>query len=195
MKRLLTVILAVIMLMVPCTAFGASNSPVLLDKMNVTAKNIVYNGKFQTVPLTVTVNGKTLVDGKDFQLVSGYSHKNVGTYTVTLKGIGKFKGTIKLDYQIKKAKNIVALTQEKSVTRPTTANKVIATQAGSGKITKWSLAPLKNPKNAKYISVDTKTGKVTVKKGAPKGTFKVKITFAGDANHVGRITTVTIRVK
>ena len=45
----------------------------------------------------------------------------------------------------------------------------------------------------------SKAGKVTVKKGLKKGTYKVKVnvTAAGDANHnaVTKLATVIIRVK
>jgi len=50
----------------------------------------------------------------------------------------------------------------------------------------------------KKITV-SKAGKVTVKKGLKKGTYKVKVnvTAAGDANHnaVTKLATVRIRVK
>lgn len=54
-------------------------------------------------------------------------------------------------------------------------------------------------KAANTMTVKGKTGKVTVKKGLKKGTYKVKVnvTAAGDANHnkVTKPATVTIKVR
>ena len=49
----------------------------------------------------------------------------------------------------------------------------------------------------KKISVSAKTGKVTVKKGLKKGTYKVKlrVTAAGSANYMAVSKTVTFKVK
>jgi endo-1,4-beta-xylanase len=49
----------------------------------------------------------------------------------------------------------------------------------------------------KKIAINKKTGKVTVKKGLKKGTYKVKaiITAAGDANHKAATVPVTFKVK
>ena len=46
----------------------------------------------------------------------------------------------------------------------------------------------------KYIKV-SKAGKVTVKKGAVKGTYKVKLTVAAKGNYKKTTKTITIKVK
>lgn len=49
----------------------------------------------------------------------------------------------------------------------------------------------------KKISVNKKTGKITVKKGLKKGTYKVKIkvTAAGNASYKAKVKTVTVKIK
>ena len=52
----------------------------------------------------------------------------------------------------------------------------------------------------KYFAVNTKTGKITVKKGLKKGTYKVKVKVkaAGNANYKAskeKTVTVTVKVK
>lgn len=49
----------------------------------------------------------------------------------------------------------------------------------------------------KKISINKKTGKITVKKGLKKGTYKVKITVkaAGNSSYKSKTTTVTVKIK
>ena len=51
-------------------------------------------------------------------------------------------------------------------------------------------------KYKKYFKI-SRTGKITVKKGTKKGTYKikVKISAAGDGNHFAKSVTKTIKVK
>ena len=55
----------------------------------------------------------------------------------------------------------------------------------------------KDPDKKKKFSVNSKTGKVTVKKGLKKGTYsvKVKITAKGDKNHNLGTKTITAKIK
>lgn len=59
------------------------------------------------------------------------------------------------------------------------------------KVTKWTTSKAK-----KYIKVNAKTGKVTVKKGTPKGTykFKLRVKAAGNANYKAGVKTVKVKV-
>ena len=196
MKRLLAVLFAV-MIMIPSMAiFATTDSPQEVNNATVKFNNRAYDGTMKATTGTITYNGQTLVEGVDYKIVSGLTHKNAGTYTVTIKYMGKFKGTATASYKITMVKNSVALTQSKSVTYSKTTNWTVATAKGEGSIVSWAVVGLKNPANAKYISVNKTTGKITVKKGAPKGaTFRVRIRYSGDTNHYARVTTVTVKVK
>lgn len=101
-KKALAVALSVAM-MVPTVAFAAE-SPAKVDvngaKFNKTT--LTYTAKAQKP--SITVNGKTLVYGKDFTVKSGkLTQKAAGTYKVTIAGIGSYTGTKTLTYTIKKA--------------------------------------------------------------------------------------------
>lgn len=54
----------------------------------------------------------------------------------------------------------------------------------NGRVT-YELAGVTKKKFKKYFKVNAKSGRITVKKGLKKGTYKVKVrvTAAGDANH------------
>ena len=64
--------------------------------------------------------------------------------------------------------------------------------SGQGK-KKYSTA-LTSKKLRKYISVNSK-GKVTLKKGAKKGTYKVTVKYYGNRNYKAGTKTILIKVK
>ena len=63
----------------------------------------------------------------------------------------------------------------------------------------FKLAKVNKKKFKKYFKVNANNGKITIKKGLKKGTYKLKInvTAAGNANYLAasRQVTVTIKVK
>ena len=74
-------------------------------KTGITATNpddSIYNGEAHVNPLTVrdTKTGKDLVENKDYTLTYSDDVVNVGTVTVTVKGIGNYTGEFTKKYQI-----------------------------------------------------------------------------------------------
>ncbi len=65
-------------------------------------KAMVYTGKARKPNPTITINGKLLVKGRDYTL-KYKNNKKHGTATVTIKGKGNFKGTVKRKFKIQKA--------------------------------------------------------------------------------------------
>jgi hypothetical protein len=96
--------IAVMMMGLSTTAFAdESVTKEALKAANVTVKSVTYNGKNQTASITVkNAAGTTLKKGTDYT-VSGATKKDAGTYTVTVKGIGRYKGTVSKKFTIKKA--------------------------------------------------------------------------------------------
>lgn len=170
----------------------------------VTVKSVKYNGKTQTAKVVVKDNkGNTLREGVDYT-VSKKAYKHSGTYTLTITGIGRFAGTTTAKYTIKgtataKQNKITAKAKKtsvkaKSLKKKSTKIKISVKKAKSfkGKVT---YKVVKYPKNAKkYISV-SKKGVVTLKKGAKKGTYKVKVYVAGYKKYSPKTKTITIKVK
>lgn len=103
-KRIVAVLLAV-MLMAPAAVHAAAPSvrDTNINKKKATA-TVTYNKKTQ-LPTTITVNGQKLVVGKDCVIVKKKKSgkKNVGTYKITIKGIGNYSGTTTVTYKIEKA--------------------------------------------------------------------------------------------
>ena len=76
------------------------------------------------------------------------------------------------------------------------AAKAYTVKAAQGNVT-YKLVSVKKAKFKKYFKINTKTGKVTVKKKLKKGTYKVKVrvTAAGNANYEGAEKVVTVKIK
>ena len=67
--------------------------------ISLSTTSYTYNGKARTPAVTVTYKGKKLVKDTDYT-VSYSKNKNVGTATVTIKGIGKFGSSVKKTFKI-----------------------------------------------------------------------------------------------
>lgn len=71
-----------------------------ISKASMTVPDLKYDGTKQFVTPQVTYQGNTLVEGKDYEMISGYGATDSGTYTVTISGTGIYTGTLSADYQI-----------------------------------------------------------------------------------------------
>lgn len=160
-----------------------------------------YNGKVQKPTVTLS-NGEVLKEGVDYTLTwSTASPKNVGTYTVTVTGIGAYTGTTSKTFNINKAANPLTV-KAKTVKVKFSAVKKKAQALAVSKVVTFSkkgqgtLSYAKVSGNKK-ITINKKTGKVTVAKGLKKGTYsvKVKVKAAGNANYkASAYKTVTFKI-
>ena len=87
---------------------GTSSAETDISKATAkfSATKISYTGKSKMPKLTVTMDGKTLVKGRDYK-VSGKNCKNPGKATITIKGIGNYTGTKTMNFYIVPAKPTV----------------------------------------------------------------------------------------
>lgn len=161
-----------------------------------------YTGKAQTVHPTVSIGGKKLVEGSDYT-ISGNKATKVGTYTITITGKGAYSGKKTATFKIVKgtqklsASNATAnLSVKKLAAKKRTVNAVkVCKLSGAKTAVSYSC---KANKRAKNFTV-SKKGVVTVKKGTPKGTYKLSITAKAKATPYWSAATkafkLTIRVK
>lgn len=65
-----------------------------ISKTKISAlKTGAFTGKPLTQALTITYGGKKLVNGRDYTL-TWKNNKNIGTASVTIKGKGKYNGSV-----------------------------------------------------------------------------------------------------
>ena len=79
-------------------------------RFTITApEDVTYNGQSQQQKPTVhdAATGRDLVEGTDYTLSYSDDTTNVGTVTVTIKGIGNYTGSTDTAYQIKQAEVVV----------------------------------------------------------------------------------------
>lgn len=75
--------------------------PIDLSLAAITIDDIICNGKTQLVAPQVLYNGKLLEEGVDFNIDSGdYEVLECGDYSLTLSGIGKFTGSVTIDFKV-----------------------------------------------------------------------------------------------
>ena len=110
-----------------------SGTPVSIKgaKVDLSERSFTYNGRKQK-PSIRKIKGLKLRPGKDYTARwSGSSSKNVGKYTVTITGRGKYTGTTKATYKI--------VPKGTSITR--------LTRAGRNVKVKWKKQPAKMSKS------------------------------------------------
>ena len=186
--------------------YWSENFPVYGDLTKVKLPALpsrTYTGKPLTPSLKTLVydetSGYKLTEGTDYT-VSCRNNVNAGTATVTVTGTGYFVGQITGTFKINKAANPLkvkgktatvkySVLQKKNVTLKKAA--VLSVTKAQGKVT------FKKLSGVKKISIDKNTGKVTVMKGLPRGTYKVKVkvSAAGNKNYFPGSKTVTFTVK
>ena len=133
-----------------------------------------YNGKSQKQSIKVKLGKKTLKQGTDYA-VSYKNNKNIGKATVTIKGKGKYEGSIKKTFQITvaKGKTYTAGNFKYKMTKASTNGKGTVTLAATKK--SKSDKKFTSCKIADTVKIGGKTFKVTaIGDDAFKGYNKLK---------------------
>lgn len=202
LKKLAVIMLSVMVLFgtmtVPASA-AAKTSPKkqTLAAASLKKTSFTYNRKRQVGELNRVKgsNGKYLKKGVDYKVVYPKKSTNAGTYTVVIKGLGKYAGqTLKKTYTIKKApakKNIVTVwTNSVSVKKAQVAKKNYSTNI---KFARMAGGPKWVSSNPKVVKVNN-AGKITVVKGAKKGTYKVTLVVnARNYKQVKKVVKVVVK--
>jgi len=159
-----------------------------------------YTGKEIVQTPVVQIGGTTLKNDTDYT-VSYKNNTNVGTATVTITGKGNHIGSIIKTFAINKAANPLSIKAKTATVKYSKVKKKAQTLAVSkviktGKKGQGTVTYTKASGNKK-ITINKKTGKVTVKKGLKKGTYKVKVKVkaAGNANYKAVTKAVKFKVK
>ena len=171
----------------------------------VSPKSYTYNGKAKSPSVTVKLDGSTLKKGTDYK-VSYKNNTNAGMATATVTGLGAYQGSKNANFTIAKAANpfkIAKATRNVKLKKVKKKAQVIAGPVVKKKAQGTTTYTIKKVSKAKYkkkFTINKKTGKITVKKGTPKGTYKLTVTSkaAGNKNYKKSSTktaVVTIKVK
>ena len=78
--------------------------PASLANAKLAISSLTYTGKVQTPAVSVTLGGATLVQGRDYRVtISPATVKAVGTYSVSVEGVGAYRGTLKGSFKVNAA--------------------------------------------------------------------------------------------
>ena len=166
-------------------------------KMN--KSKFTYNGKVQKPVFTISdSNGKKLNAGIDYAVIYPVASKNVGVYHVgVLFDSDKYEGFYDTNFSIVAAKNPLSVKGLTKTVKASVVKKKNVTVSAL-KVTKaQGKKSFKKVKGNKKITVNSKNGKLTIKKGLKKGTYsvKVKVTAKGNKNYLSGSKTVTVKIK
>jgi len=168
--------------------------------VKLSKSSFTYNGKTQKPKVTSVKDGTIKLTTADYDIVWPKAAKNAGTYTVQVNLKGNYTGSAKVQYKIVKA-TVTIKPADKTVKLSKVKKKAQTvkpiTVKTDGAVT-YTLKSVKLAKNkSTNITINKKTGKLTVKKGAEKGTYtvKVKVTAKVKKNYKKKLTkTVTFKI-
>ena len=175
---------------------------------NISVKGLqsyTYNKKAHIPNIVIHDLAGTLSPDKDYT-VSFANTVNAGQASVIIKGKGDYAGTLIKKYTINKGANSFSakaktasikynIIKKKGRILPRT-KLIKITNKGQGKLT-YQLVKVSG--NKKYFKLNSKTGKLKIKKGLKKGKYKVRVRIhaAGDSNYqsLNKIVISTIKIK
>lgn len=73
-----------------------------IAKTLISVSSLSYTGQNQTVKAEIFYNGRKLIEGQDYQLSGDVNVVDVGTYTLTVEGIGDYQGKADIPYAVGK---------------------------------------------------------------------------------------------
>jgi hypothetical protein len=158
-------------------------------KVTLSKKSFTYKDKAQKPTVkSVTLGKKTLTLDKDYTVsYQDKSSKNVGTYKITVSGIGKYTGSVSATYKIKQASNPmkvslkkkelnVKLKKLKNKDQTISRSTYLTVSKAQGDVTYTKTS------GNKKITVNSKNGKIKISKKLKKGTYSIKVSVKAEGN-------------
>lgn len=108
-QKYITVFFIFMLVMAAFTVNAQAASKINLRKAQVklSKSSYSYNGKRKKPAVTLVYRGKKLKAKRDYSIIYPGNSKSVGAYTVTVKGRGRYKGTIRKQYRIVPAATVI----------------------------------------------------------------------------------------
>ncbi len=181
------------------TTFTITPKRVRNVKVTLSKTSYVYSGKSRKPAVNVSI-GTTVLTSANYKATYPSGRTNAGTYKVTVNLKGNYAGSGSASFTIQKASNPMVVTNKKltqSITKNTTKDTTIKLTNCLTVSKAVGTVSYKKSAGSKYITVNSKTGKLTVSKDTPKSTqtVKVQITAAGNTNYKEKTLTRIIKIK
>lgn len=170
---------------------GASSSGSTISGSGVTLSrtSYTYDGQAKKPAVTVRCGGKKLRSKTDYT-VSYSSCTNAGTARVTVCGKGKYRGKVTKTYRINKAGQNLRVKKDTYILSCSALKKSAVKLSAKALNARGSLSW---KSGSKYVSVTN--GRITVRKGTPRGTWKVSVKASGTGNYKPAAAAIRIIVR
>ena len=179
--------------------------------VTISGDTYTYNGKVQKPEVQVSYAGEAVDQDSYVVTYSNASSTKAGTYTLTIsmrKDIGFTDDTVEKTYTISKAANPLTVKARKPSVKYKKLKKksqtlklskvVKVVKKGQGTM-KYKLNSAKKGKKSfkKYFKINSKNGKLTIKKKLKKGKYKLSLslTATGNSNYLKKTKKITVTVK
>lgn len=161
-------------------------------------KDQPYTGKPIVQDVTVKVSGNVLQEGIDYE-IEFLANVKVGTALIWIKGKEGYSGSVGCTFQITKAANPVTVkgkTVKIKYKKLSGKNQTIALKKAFTIKKAQGTVTYKKKSGSKKITINKKTGVITVKKGLKKGTYplKISLTAAGNDNYKKKTVTAAVKI-
>lgn len=157
-----------------------------------------FNGRIVSQALILTHNGRRLVKGKDYIIKSRLKKNSIGSVSITVIGQNCYKGSRIVHFYINKAEQPMsarcirpAKVKWKNVrvnNRYVEYSKIITIKKSIGKIR------FSRYIGSRYLDIN-RNGRIRVKKGTMKGTFRMYVNITAEGNKYYKPKTVRVLVK
>lgn len=173
-----------------------------ISKLTLKATSATYNGKahkpvvkeVKAGSIVVPTTGYTVAFARSGKKTSNFT--SAGKVTVTVTGKGNFQGSKSATFTISKATNPMAVKVAAKTVKLSDVKSKAQTVAPISVTKAQGGVTYKKASGSSCLTVNAKTGKVTVKKGTKKGTYSCKVTVAaaGNTNYKKAAKTVTVKI-
>ena len=169
------------------TALKASGLNLAKAKLTLSKTRYVYTGKKCAPAVDVKVGGVPLVRGKDYK-VTYKNNINAGTASILITpASSRFTRSKTIHFAIVKGKTNFKVKASKKKIKVTNLSK------GSSKV-RFSVKKVTNGQKSR-VKINSRTGKITLKKKIKKCTIYVKATSKANKNRKARTNTIKIAVR
>jgi len=176
-----------------CKVCGKKDDTEIIYAVNdiyVASTTYYYDGRAKTPKVTVRDSDGNTVSASDYR-ISYNNNVNAGTANavVTLSG-DKYEGSVTKNFRINKASNHISVRMKSFKIKRSAVKKKNKKYAVSKYLTiskKKGTLSFKKTSGNKKILIDSKTGKMTIKKGIKKGSYIVglRVKDSGNQNYTG----------
>ena len=168
-------------------ALKASGLNLAKAELTLSKSRYAYTGKKRTPAVDVKVGGVTLVQNQDYN-VAYRNNLNVGTASVLITPAGAgYAGSKTAHFTIVKGKTTFKVKVSKKKIKATNLSR------GSSKV-RFSVKKVTNGQMSK-VKINSRTGKLTLKKGIKKCTIYVKATSKANKNRKAKAKTIKTAVR